>query len=117
MTAKRARDTLARAELIHAPLAVVVRPPDWSNVARGVAPGGPFDDLAAAIATSAVRGDVELLECPLVAPQMRFRRDAVVAWCPPSLDTRVQRVRAGEELSFGRTRRAWSRAQAGATAK
>lgn len=61
-----------------------------------------FDDLAAAIATRAVAGNIELLECAMSGPRLRFTRDAVIAWCTPSLDVRVERVRAGEERAFGR---------------
>jgi allophanate hydrolase subunit 1 len=61
-----------------------------------------FDDLAAAIATRAVAGDVELLECAMSGPRLRFTRDAVIAWCTPSLEVRVEHVRAGDERAFGR---------------
>ena len=33
----------------------------------------------------AVRGEVELLECALVGPRLRFRRNAVVAFCTPGI--------------------------------
>jgi allophanate hydrolase subunit 2 len=33
---------------------------------------------------------------------LRFREDAVVAWCGPDLSVRVDRLRAGEELAIGR---------------
>ena len=62
----------------------------------------PFDDVAAALASRAVRGDVELLECAMTGPRLRFTRDAVTAWCDPELNVRMQRVRAGEELAIGR---------------
>jgi allophanate hydrolase subunit 2 len=62
----------------------------------------PFDDIAAAIALRAVRGNVELLECAMTGPRLRFTRDTVTAWCDPMLNVRVQRVRAGEELAIGR---------------
>jgi allophanate hydrolase subunit 1 len=81
---------------------VPVTPPDWSRVERGLSPGGPFDDLAAAVAMSAVRGDVELLECAMVGPHLRFPRDRVIAWCTPDLALRVEHVREGEERTFGR---------------
>jgi allophanate hydrolase subunit 2 len=88
--------------LIASPLVTLVSDPDWSNVERGLSPGGPFDDVAAAVARGAVRGDIELLECAMTGPRLRFTCDAVTAWCGPDLDVRVQRVRAGEELAFGR---------------
>jgi allophanate hydrolase subunit 1 len=67
------------------PFMTRVAPPDWSRIERGVSPGGPFDDIAAAVAMSAVSGDVELYECAMIAPQMHFERDGVVAWCTPDL--------------------------------
>ena len=93
---------LHSAALIGSPLVTIVSDPDWSNVERGLPPGGPFDDTAAALARGAVRGNVELLECAMTGPRLRFSRDAVTAWCGPDLDVRVQRVRAGEELAIGR---------------
>ena len=93
---------LHSAELIASPLVTIVSDPDWSNVERGLAPGGPFDDTAAALARGAVRGNVELLECAMTGPRLRFSRDAVTAWCGPDLNVCVQRIRAGEELAIGR---------------
>ncbi len=80
----------SRFELLASPLATVL--------------GGraPFDDVAAALALRAVRGDVELLECAMTGPRVRFDRDAVTAWCDPELHIHMQRVRAGEELAIGR---------------
>jgi hypothetical protein len=88
-------------ELVGSPLTTLVSERDWSLVERGMPPGGPFDDLAAAVARSAVRGDVELLECAMVGPRVRFHRDSVVAWCTPDLQLRVDRVKQGEERAFG----------------
>jgi allophanate hydrolase subunit 2 len=88
--------------LIASPFATLVMPPDWSRVERGLPPGGPFDDVAAAVAMSAVEGDVELLECALTGPRLRFHRDAVIAWCTPELSLRVEHVSAGDERAFGR---------------
>ncbi|MEA2463669.1 MAG: hypothetical protein QOJ98_1416 [Acidobacteriota bacterium] len=79
-----------RGELLGSPLVTVLR-----SLA-------PFDEIAAALALRAVRGDVELLECAMTGPRLRFTRDAVTAWCDPSLNIRMQRVRAGEELAIGR---------------
>jgi allophanate hydrolase subunit 1 len=74
----------------HAPLALVT--------------DRPFDDVAAALANCAVGNDVHapVLECPLVCPRVTFTRDATIAWCSPSREVRVERVRAGEERTFGR---------------
>ena len=87
------------AEILSAPLATLVGAPDWSGIERGISPGGAFDDVAAALANRAVGNpsDAPLLECAMTGPRLRFRRDAFVAWCG-----RVQRVRAGEEIAFGR---------------
>lgn len=66
----------------------------------------PFDDVAAAMANRAVGNEINapIFECPLAGPKLRFTRDAVIAWCPPDLDVRIERVTAGEERSFGRVR-------------
>ena len=93
---------LQNAELIASPLTTTVTAPDWSRVERGLPPGGPFDDVAAAVAMSAVEGNVELLECAMNGPRLRFRRDAVIVWCTPDLQLRVEQVRKDEERSFGR---------------
>jgi len=96
---KKATLQLDYADVLSAPLATLVGAPDWSRIDRGVAPGGPFDDVAAALANRAVGNppDAPLLECAMAGPRLRFRRDCVVAWCG-----RVQRVRAGDEIAFGR---------------
>ena len=100
--AEAAATALQNVEVIGSPLTTVVTHADWSRVERGMPPGGPFDDIAAAVAMSAVRGDVELLECAMVGPHLRFTRDAVIAWCTPDLALRVEEVRKGEERTFGR---------------
>lgn len=100
--ASAAATALQSAELIASPLTTIVTEPDWSRVERGLPPGGPFDDVAATVAMSAVEGDVELLECAMSGPRLRFHRHAVIAWCTPDLALRVERVRAGEEHAFGR---------------
>jgi allophanate hydrolase subunit 1 len=97
-----AAPALQNAELIASPLTTIVTATDWSRVERGLPPGGPFDDVAAAVAMSAVEGNVELLECAMTGPRLRFHRDAVIAWCTPDLALRVEHVRAGEERTFGR---------------
>jgi len=93
---------LRHADIVHSPLTTVVQPLDYANLQRGIPPGGPFDDIAAAVATRAVRGAVELLECAMAGPRLRFRQDAVVAFCTPDLHVDVRRVREGEEVAFGR---------------
>jgi hypothetical protein len=100
--AQAAAPALQNVEVIGSPLTAVIAPADWSRVERGLPPGGPFDDVAAAVAMSAVRGDVELLECAMVGPHLRFTRDAVMAWCTPDRALRVEQVRKGEERTFGR---------------
>jgi allophanate hydrolase subunit 1 len=97
-----ATTALQNVEVIGSPLTTVVRRADWSLVERGLPPGGPFDDIAAAVAMSAVRGEVELLECAMVGPHLRFLRDATIAWCTPDLALRVEQVRQGEARTFGR---------------
>jgi allophanate hydrolase subunit 1 len=89
-------------ELISSPLATRVTAPDYDNLAHGRPAGGPFDDLAATVARSSVRGNVDLLECAMIGPRVRFVRDAVLAWCTPDLSVRMERVRAGEERAFGK---------------
>jgi Carboxyltransferase domain, subdomain A and B/Carboxyltransferase domain, subdomain C and D len=79
---------LQGAELIASPLTIVTM--------------RPFDDVAGALAMSAVTGNVELLECAMTGPRLRFHRDAVIAWCTPDLALRVDHVRTGEERAFGR---------------
>lgn len=81
---------LASAEILAAPLAVRV---DEHSA---------FDDVAALIASRAVGGAAEMLECALAGPRLRFRRDCVIAWCTPDLDVCVERIRAGDERAFGR---------------
>jgi hypothetical protein len=53
-----------------------VFPPDWSQVERGMPPGGPFDDVAAAMLDAE-----ELLECALVWPKVEG------VWVGPDLST------------------------------
>jgi len=97
-----AATALQNVDVIASPLTTVVTAPDWSRVERGLPPGGPFDDVAAAVAMSAVEGNAELLECAMTGPRLRFHRDAVTAWCTPDLHVRVEHVRAGEERTYGR---------------
>jgi allophanate hydrolase subunit 1 len=64
----------------------------------------PFDDIAASLANRAAGNapNAPLLECPLVGPKVRLTHDAVLAWCTPDLRVITERVRAGEERTFGR---------------
>ena len=49
---------------------------DWSRVEHGLAPGGPFDEYAAAMANRAAGNadDAACLECVLVGPRLKFVR-------------------------------------------
>lgn len=64
----------------------------------------PFDTTAAAIANRAAGNEASdpLFECAFAGPRLRFPSEAVVAWCTPSLDVTIERVRPGEERAFGR---------------
>ena len=87
------------ATLLSGPLVTVVTPTDWSRVERGISEGGPFDDVAAAVVSGAVTNPV-VLECPMVAPRIRYERPTTVAWFDGEL--RVERVEG--EHSFGRVK-------------
>jgi allophanate hydrolase subunit 2 len=54
----------------------IVGAKDWSRLVHGLAEGGPFDEIAAAIANRAAGNadDAGLLECVLVGPKLRFVR-------------------------------------------
>jgi hypothetical protein len=84
VAASRSQDV--RFELVQSPLALST--------------DRPFDEGLAALACEAVRGNVALLECPMAGPRVRFHQDAVAAWCDTGV--RVERVRAGEERTYGR---------------
>jgi allophanate hydrolase subunit 1 len=64
----------------------------------------PFDDVAAALANRAVGNDAcaEILECPLVGPKVRFKKDAAIAWVTPDLRIERAQVHAGDERAWGR---------------
>ena len=53
-----------------------VIPPDWSRLARGLSPGGPFDDVAAAMLDAE-----EVIECAMVWPKIEG------VWVGPDLRT------------------------------
>ncbi|MEK6373314.1 MAG: carboxyltransferase domain-containing protein [Acidobacteriota bacterium] len=73
-------------------LTTIVAPRDWTRIARGISPGGPFDEQMAA-----ATGDGPWLECVLVAPRLRFRVARRVGWWGGK---RV--IQAGEILDLGR---------------
>src|ERR1041385_3437562 len=72
---------------------------DWSRVEHGLAPGGPFDELAAAVANRAAGNadDAACLECVLVGPRLKFVRPTGVG----RSDGSGQVV---DEIDFGRLR-------------
>ena len=90
-----------------APLAIVVTRAEWSHVDRGLPPGGPFDDLAAAAANLAVgnAADAPLLECAMTGARVRATGDVVVGWCDGSGNVRVIELKRGEEIAIGRVER------------
>jgi allophanate hydrolase subunit 2 len=87
-------------------LTTLVPPRDWSRAEHGVTPGGPFDELAAALANRACGNAAEapLLECVLVAPSLQFEEKTRVAIFDGEL-----RVEDVERFDGGRLRdfRAW----------
>jgi allophanate hydrolase subunit 1 len=87
-----------------APFATLVTVVDWSRVERGLPPGGPFDDGAAAAANLAVgnAADAPLLECAMVGPRVRATEDVSMAWCDARGEVRLFELKAGEEITIGR---------------
>jgi len=85
-------------------LTTIVGVRDWGRASAGVTPGGPFDEVAASLANSAVGNDATnaLLECVLVAPALRFRRACRIAFCNGAMQVVERRMAEGEELSLGR---------------
>jgi len=83
----------------------------------GVAPGGPMDRVALALANALVGNGAEeaALEITLIGPEILFEKDALVALCGAELEARSGGaafprdrpvlVRAGTRLSAGRARR------------
>jgi hypothetical protein len=67
---------------------------DWSRVARGISPGGPFDDLAAALANKAVgnAGDAPLYEAAMIWPRLQHDEPRVLAWCGPDGHVHMERI-------------------------
>jgi allophanate hydrolase subunit 1 len=74
------------------PFLTWVRAEDWSRVARGISPGGPFDDVAAALANKAAgnSADAPLYEAAMVWPRLQDE-SRVLVWCGP--DGHVHRER------------------------
>ncbi|HEY0144367.1 MAG TPA: carboxyltransferase domain-containing protein [Thermoanaerobaculia bacterium] len=100
----KVRRRIEGVDVIAAPLALEVEGEDWSRTLRGLAPGGPFDVVAAALANKAVGNapDAPLFECAIAGPRLRFDRERVVAWCGPDARVQLQRTR---EVSIGRIER------------
>jgi KipI family sensor histidine kinase inhibitor len=84
-------------------LTTIVAAPDWKRLDHGEAPGGPFDEDAAAAANAAV-GNADgapLLECVLVGPKLRMRKKCRVAFCDSELNVRAFE---SQEVDVGRIR-------------
>jgi KipI family sensor histidine kinase inhibitor len=91
------------------PLARVVAAANYANLERALPPGGPFDQVAAALANRAVgnRDDAPILECAMVGPRVSFRDRRVVAWFGAESELPHEQpfvVDAGSELTIGRIR-------------
>jgi hypothetical protein len=80
-------------------LTTIVGPPDWTRLEHGLSPGGAFDEEAAAMANAAVGNppSAPLLECVLVGPKLRLRKQCRIAFCDGELNVR-------ETLDIGRIR-------------
>jgi KipI family sensor histidine kinase inhibitor len=85
-------------------LTTIVGARDWKRAEYGVSPGGPFDELAAALANRAVGNgdDAPLLECVMVAPRLRFCVARRAAFCDGGGNVQTFALVAGEELNLGR---------------
>src|SRR5688500_614574 len=100
--------------LIQSPLATLTTAEDWSGIERGLPPGGPFDDVAAACANVAVGNeeDAPILECALAGPRAIAEESLVLAWFGAAAEVRAGgkvvpdprqfEVLMGEEVSIGR---------------
>lgn len=88
----------------------------------GVVVGGALDRFAARVANAIVGNDenAAVLELAQLGPELRFERDALIAWCGAEFDARIGgetlpadravQVRAGETVFFGAAKsgvRAW----------
>ncbi len=71
-------------------LTTIVGSADWTRLEHGLAPGGAFDEEAAAIANAAVgnAAGAPLLECILVGPKLRLRKQCRTAFCDGELNVR-----------------------------
>ncbi|HUP48419.1 MAG TPA: carboxyltransferase domain-containing protein [Thermoanaerobaculia bacterium] len=89
-------------ELKAAPLATLVMAADWSGIARGVPPGGPFDEMAAASANRSVGNDpgAPLLECALAGPEAIAREDRVCSWFGAEARIRVDDAEVPDPRQF-----------------
>ncbi len=102
--------------IIRSPLAMLVGAEDWGGIGRGIPPGGPFDDVAAAHANLAVGNDASaaILESALTGPRVIADETLVVSWFGAEAEVRVSGrnvsdprqfdVKKGEEISIGRLR-------------
>ena len=100
--------------LTTAPLAMLLGAEDWSRTLRGLSPGGPFDDVAAALAATAVgnQRNAPILESAMIGPQAVAERDLVCSWYGADAEVRVGGrkvddcrqfvVRSGEAVTVGR---------------
>jgi allophanate hydrolase subunit 1 len=100
--------------LIQSPLTTLAGAEDWSGIERGIPPGGPFDDVAAACANVAVGNeeDAPILECALTGPRAIAEESLVLSWFGASAEVRVGgkfvpdprqfEVRQGDEVTIGR---------------
>ena len=91
------------------PLARVVGAVNYANLERALPPGGPFDEVAAALANRAVgnRDDAPIIECAMAGPRVTFRDRRVVAWFGAESELPHEQpfvVEAGSELTIGRIR-------------
>lgn len=81
----------------------------WRRLTYGLPPGGPFDEDLAAAANAAVGNSTAapVLECALVGPILKARRDLVIVWLGAPCDLPAgepRHVAAGETIHAGRIR-------------
>lgn len=103
--------------LFQSPLTRLVGPEDWSGIERGIPPGGPFDDVAAACANAAVGNDgsAPILECALTGPRAVAEDDLILSWFGADAEVRVGgrpiddarqfEVSKGDAIAIGRLSR------------
>jgi allophanate hydrolase subunit 1 len=99
------RFSAPRVSGISAPFITRVRAADWSNIGRGVSPGGPFDIEAAEAANVAVGNapEAEVFEFAQIGPRITPDSDVVVAWFDVT-GGQVHRISARHTLDIGRIR-------------